>query len=216
MTTQITDDFVKATIELGGLLMKFSQIKRATYVDKSGISESDTDHTTMLAIMACAIASKIEPGLDIGKVAQYALVHDLVEVYAGDVNTINFHTIDHKAKEQNEAKALLRITREFGEVFPWIHTMIEAYEKLDDPESRFIKTLDKVMPAITHVHTDNIAVNEGFDDPVAFEGSVLARNEDMKKTFAHDQKNVMELREVILKEIVDKKYKHHGIKRISK
>lgn len=216
MTPQITDDFVNDVIKLGGFLMDFGKVYRATYLDKKRTKESDTDHTVMLAVIACAIARKIDQKLDIGKIAQYALVHDLVEVYAGDVNTINFHTTDQTQKDKNEAKALIRIKKEFGKTFPWIYTTIVSYEKLEDPESRFIKTLDKVLPAITHVHTDNIAVNEGFDDPVAFESSVLARNEHMKKTFAHDQQLVMELREKILKDTVKRKYEFHGKTRTKK
>ena len=213
MKQQITDDFVQGVVGLGSLMMSFGKVYRATYLDKDGTKESDTDHTTMLAVMACAIASSLQLDLDLGKVAHYALVHDLVEVYAGDVNTINFHTTDHKAKEENEAAALRRIKERFGEVFPWIHTTIEAYESLADAEARYIKTLDKIMPAITHIHTDNMAVNEGFDDPVAFEESVRARNEHMRNTFAHDQELVMRLREKLLEPTIAKKYQHHNKER---
>jgi hypothetical protein len=45
--------------------------------------ESDTDHTVMLALIACALAPIVDARLDVGLVAQYALVHDLVEAYAG-------------------------------------------------------------------------------------------------------------------------------------
>jgi putative hydrolase of HD superfamily len=209
MKSQITDDFTKSVIQLGGLLMQFSHVKRVTYTDKKGTRETDTDHTTMLAIMACAIASELEPKLDLGKVAQYALVHDLEEVYAGDVNTINFHTIDHKAKQINEARALARIKEEYGKIFPWIHTTIEQYEQLTDREARFVKTLDKLMPALTHVHTDNQVINENFNDPVEYEKSVNARNKHMRETFAHDQTAIMELRERIVADIVKMKYEYH-------
>ncbi len=213
MKQEITDEFVQNVVDLGGLMMTFGKVFRATYLDKNGTKESDTDHTTMLAVMACAIASSLQLDLDLGKVAHYALVHDLVEVYAGDVNTINFQTTDHKAKEENEAAALQRIKEQFGETFPWIHKTIEAYESLSDPEARYIKTLDKILPAITHIHTDNMAVNEGFDDPVAFETSVRARNEHMRNTFAHDQELVMQLREKLLEPTIVKKYQHHGKER---
>ncbi len=210
MKQQITDEFVEDTIKLGGLMMAFSKVFRATYLDTQGTKESDTDHTTMLAVIACAVADSLKLGLDIGKVAQYALVHDLVEVYAGDVNTIDFNNTDHKAKEENEAKALDQLKKEFGKTFPWIHKTIESYEKLGDPEARFIKTLDKIMPALTHLHTDNIAVNEGFDNPEGFEESVYARNAHMRKTFAHDQEIIMQLRDKLLEPTIETKYNYHG------
>ena len=212
MTRQITDEFVKDTVNLGVLLMSFGKIYRATYLDKAGTKESDTDHTTMLSIMACAIAESLNLGLDVGKVAQYALLHDLVEVYAGDVNTINFHTTNRNLKEKNEADALIRIKKEFGKTFPWIHKTIEAYESLADREARYVKTLDKVMPGITHIHTDGQAVNDSFDDPVAFEDSVVSSSSHMRKTFAHDQEIIMELREKIIAPTIAQKYRHHAKK----
>jgi len=213
MKNDITDDIIDKTLELGGLLMQFGTVYRATYLNHNLDKESDTDHTTMLAIIACAVAAKFHPAYDLGKVAHYALVHDLVEVYAGDVNTINFTTIDNAAKQASEDIALEKIKKQFGEVYPWIHTTIENYEALKDPESRFIKTLDKCMPAITHYFTDNQAVNEHMKDPIVFEKSVRARDADMIKTFAYDQHIAMLLRQIIVDKAIDKKYKHHGVAR---
>jgi putative hydrolase of HD superfamily len=213
MKKQISSEVVDKTIELGGLMLEFATVYRATYLNKNHDKESDTDHTVMLAIIACAVAAEFHPEYDLGKVSQYALIHDLVEVYAGDVNTINFHTIDVQAKEKAEAKAFEKIKHKFGKTFPWIHETIEAYESLLDPEARFIKTLDKCLPAITHYFTDNKAVNEGFDDPVAFEHSVNSRSKAMRQGFAHDQPVAMGLREAIVGMAVDRKYKYHVKKR---
>ena len=209
----ISDEYISALEELGGMLLAFAKVNRRTYLDPERTPESDTDHTVMLAIMACAVAQQLHPDYDLGKVAQYALVHDLVEVYAGDVNTINFLTIDQAAKDAAEAAALQKIKDQFGTHFPWIHETIEAYESLRDPEARFIKTLDKLTPAVAHRHSDNHVVNEDFTDPAAFEKSVRARNKHMRATYAADQEPSMYLRETILEKIIDKKYAHHGVQR---
>jgi 5'-deoxynucleotidase YfbR-like HD superfamily hydrolase len=213
MSTKLPANFSSDTAELGELLMAFAKVYRATYIDYEGTHESDTDHTTMLAIMACAIASSLNLSLDIGKIAQYAVVHDLVEVYSGDVNTVNFFNIDHAEKEKNEALALAKIRKKFGKTFPWIHETIEAYESLEDAESRYIKTLDKLMPAITHIYTDGRAVDEGFDDPKAFEESVLARGKHMRETFAHDQEIILQLRDELLRPTIHNKYEKHRKKK---
>lgn len=203
MATRVTKRLVQKTIELGGFLLEFAKIERATYIDRKGTPESDTDHTTMLAVMACALASELEPHLDLGKVAQYALVHDLVEVYAGDVNTIDFHSINHQSKAEEEAKALARIKQEFGDVFPWIHQTLERYESLNDAEARFVKTLDKAMPGITHIFADNRRVKETFSDAGLFEKSVSARVSALEKSYAHDQENAMELLREIIKIVIN-------------
>ncbi len=210
MSTVVTDDFMKDLGDLSKLLLEFASVNRATYIDVNRTPESDTDHTVMLAVVACAVAATYQPNLDIGKVAQFALVHDLVEVYSGDVNTIDFDSVDLKGKELAESKALAKIKAKFGKTFPWIHETIEAYESLESPEARFIKTIDKITPALCHIHTNNEAVHDSFDDPKAFENSVNKRQAHMADTYAHDQDLALEIREILLDGIIDEKYKYHG------
>lgn len=138
-------------VHLGALALDFGQVERITqHVD--GRLESDTTHTVMLALVACSIAEDIDPALDRGRVAQYALVHDLVEAYAGDTPTLRQPTADQRAeKRAREADAFERLDREFGGTLPWIVDTIAAYDQLADPEARFVKALDKLLPKITHL-----------------------------------------------------------------
>lgn len=48
--------------------------------------ETDAEHAWSIAIVACSIAPLIDEELDVGKIAQLAVVHDLVELNAGDVS----------------------------------------------------------------------------------------------------------------------------------
>lgn len=137
-------------LSLGQLVLRFGRVERVTYHEDGKRRETDTDHTVMLGLIACSIAEKAYPNLDVGKVAQYALVHDLVEAYAGDTPTFNISEEEHESKAKREAEALARIEKEFTR-FPWLVSTLHAYETLGDPEARFVKTLDKCMPKITHI-----------------------------------------------------------------
>jgi putative hydrolase of HD superfamily len=141
-----------AAIRLGQLALAFGRVDRITYHPDGVTPESDTDHTVMLGLIACAIAEQVDPRLDVGLVAQMVLVHDLVEVYAGDTPTIRALDADGRAaKEARERAALERITDEFMAVFPWLPSMIAAYESQRTREARYVKALDKATPKITHV-----------------------------------------------------------------
>ncbi len=142
---------MRAVIEAGKLVLRFGRVDRATYHEDGIRKETDTDHTVMLGVIACAFASRFLPHLDIGKVAQFALVHDLVEAYAGDTLTFGISDEGRAEKERREIEALKRIRREFSASLTWIPEMIARYESLDTPEARYIKMLDKAMPKITHV-----------------------------------------------------------------
>lgn len=144
-------DISKDIVALGALSLRFARTNRATFHEDGTTPESDTDHTVMLGLCACAIAHSYAPHLDIGKIAQFAFVHDLVEAYAGDTPSLGISANAKKKKDEIEALALLRIEKEFNESFPWIVKTIHEYESLETEEVKFIKTLDKIMPKITQI-----------------------------------------------------------------
>jgi 5'-deoxynucleotidase YfbR-like HD superfamily hydrolase len=113
---------------------------------------TDTDHTVMLALIACALAQAVDTRLDVGLVAQYALVHDLVEAYPGDTNTLRRLDPAAKAnKRRRERDALARIVTQFGTTLPWLPQRIGEYEARRAPEARYVWALDKLMPKVTHL-----------------------------------------------------------------
>lgn len=161
-------------IQLASTVLDFGKVNRQTFHQDGLQPESDTDHTVMLGIIAGSLAKKLYDDLDIGLVVQFALVHDLVEVYAGDTPTLMDVGEDFfKEKTNREQKALERLKSEFGENFSWIHTMIEKYEKLDTKEARFIKTLDKILPKLTVILNNAKGIND----------NKLATREGAEKTF---------------------------------
>lgn len=105
--------------------------------------ENDAEHSWSLAFLGCALAQEIDKSLDLGLICQFATVHDLVEVYAGD--TSNFAKQKHlDTKAKREAQALKRIEEEFRH-FPWIVKTIERYERKDTNEAKFVYALDKCI-----------------------------------------------------------------------
>lgn len=116
--------------------------------------ENDAEHGFLLAALGCAIAQQMSPHLDLGKVSQYALVHDLVEAYAGDT-TIWASVEEHDNKAEREEAALKLIEERFGKRFPWLDQTIKKYELFDEPESCFVYALDKVIPYIVMAAVDH-------------------------------------------------------------
>jgi 5'-deoxynucleotidase YfbR-like HD superfamily hydrolase len=148
----IMTEHAQGLVDIGRLIFKFARINRVTYHEDGSTLESDTDHTVMLAVCACALAKKLYPNsLDIGLVSQFAIVHDLVEAYANDVDSFGITPEAKAQKDKKEHEALLTIKEEFAEVYAWLPQTIEQYESFDTREARFVKTVDKIMHKITHV-----------------------------------------------------------------
>ena len=182
-------------IELAQLCLRFGRVNRATSHEDGHRPETDTDHTVMLSVIACAFAASYEPDLDLGKIAQFALVHDLVEAYAGDTNTLisRISNAEESSKHARESAALATITNEFADTFPWLSQTIEEYERLACRESRFVKTLDKVMSKITHILNKGAMLaryDVDADNLDAINGKQAIK---MLATYARDQTATMAL-----------------------
>lgn len=148
---QVTRADAEKLLELADLTLRFGLVERTTHHTDCATRETDTTHTVMLGLVACAFADRFAPHLNRGRVAEFALVHDLVEVYAGDTNTLSASDVDRTDKARREAEALERIVREYEGSYPWIGKTLEEYESLAEPEARFVKVMDKVLPKFVHI-----------------------------------------------------------------
>jgi putative hydrolase of HD superfamily len=136
---------INRLIELQQLLAAFNVVERKTHRKHHGtyVYENDTEHSYNLAMTAWYL-SQWFPELDKNLLIQYSLVHDLVEVHAGD--TYIYGSEDELgSKESREAEAFAKLKHEWKD-FQDMLISIEAYETKKSPEATFIYALDKVMP----------------------------------------------------------------------
>lgn len=136
---------INKILEFVSLTHRFQQVIRVLYVTNQDRDENDAEHSYQLAIMAWFIIESEGLDLDITKAIKYALVHDLVEVYAGDTNLYTKDQSLKDSKADREKTAAKRIKLEFPEV-PEINSLIEMYETKEEPEAKFIYSLDKILP----------------------------------------------------------------------
>src|SRR5215204_4979393 len=87
------------------LLIPYMRIRRdMPFPGESERRETDGEHAFALAMVAISLNERLGLLLDNGKIAQYALAHDLVEVHAGDLS-VKADEADHAKKEENELEA---------------------------------------------------------------------------------------------------------------
>lgn len=131
---------------LGELTAKFADIHRAV-VYPDGHYENDAEHSFHLALSATEIAASYHAKLDIGLVSQFSIVHDLPEVYAGDVPSFGMSEEAKVAKEKAEKAATKKLLKELP-----LHTaqLLERYEEQREPEARFVRLIDKILPVVMY------------------------------------------------------------------
>lgn len=137
---------VQRLIELQQFLLLFQKIDRALFIPGRGERhENDIEHSYNLAMAGWFLAQYF-PELNRDAVIRCALVHDLVEIHAGD--TMIFQNPEGLAtKKDREAAALQQLKDDWAD-FPEMIEQLEGYEKRNSAEARFVYALDKLMPAI--------------------------------------------------------------------
>jgi putative hydrolase of HD superfamily len=137
-----TPDLLKLVTDL---FLPFHLIKRNHNLPRGPWRrETDVEHSWVVGVLACSMAPHIDPSLDVGKISQYASVHDLVEVYAGDTSLFTSTARHHASKAEREQAGLERMRREHP-AFPWLTDTIEEYESFATPEARFVYAVDKYV-----------------------------------------------------------------------
>ena len=140
-------------IRFAKLIQDFSGIERVILKRNSKKWENDSEHSYQLAMVAWYIIEANRLKLKKDLVLKYALIHDLVEVYAGDTYFYSTKKNHESNKLKKEKKAAQRIKREFPK-FKALHFLMRKYEQRKDHESKFVYALDKIIPII-NIHLDN-------------------------------------------------------------
>ena len=126
------------------LVDEMKNIKRAIYLRDNSF-ETNAEHSYHLAMMVMTFIDDF-PELCYEKCLKLALIHDLVEIYAGDTVVLDKNM--EKTKIQREHNALEKFRKEIYDFLPEIIDLIEEYEKRQSKESKFVYSIDKIQPII--------------------------------------------------------------------
>lgn len=128
------------------MTIDLSMIKRNHYLAKTDQKENDSEHSLTVALLCWYIHERHHLRLDISKILKYAITHDFVERYAGDVNTFADQN-ERDAKIARERNSLERLSLEYRH-FPGMISAMREYESRKDEESKFVWTVDKMQGMI--------------------------------------------------------------------
>ena len=126
---------------------KMKTIGRQTYLADGSRKENDAEHSYHLALMAYLMREHASDEVDVSKAMLMALVHDIVEIEAGDTYAYDAEANADKAeRESRAAERLFAILPEDqGEELKALWREFEANETA---EALFVNALDKVQPVI--------------------------------------------------------------------
>lgn len=126
---------------------KEKEVFRQTFVTSGARRENDAEHAWHMALMAVVLQEYSNEEIDLLKVIKMLLIHDIVEIDAGD--TYAYDEEGLKTQAQREAKAADRI---FGllpeDQAKEMLDLFYEFEAEESAESRFAKALDNMQPVL--------------------------------------------------------------------
>ncbi|SCP96022.1 HD domain-containing protein [Anaerobium acetethylicum] len=151
---------------------KLKKITRQSYITDGSRKENDTEHSWHLALMCLLLSEYSNEDIDVLKVMSMVLIHDIVEIDAGD--TYAYDDAGNETKRERELKAAERI---FG-ILPEDQrcSMMDLWEEFETGETReakFAAVLDRVQPILLN-HTTG---GRAWREHEVREEQILKRNE---------------------------------------
>jgi putative hydrolases of HD superfamily len=126
-------------------------VLRQTMLAGPGRRENSAEHSWHLAVMAVTLAEHAPPGTDIARVTAMVLVHDLVEIDAGDL----FVYADEEQQARQEAAERAAADRIFALLPPdqagRLRGLWDEFEERRTPEARFARALDRLQPMLANL-----------------------------------------------------------------
>jgi putative hydrolase of HD superfamily len=136
---------------------KLKEVFRQTVCTQSRRAENDAEHSWHLCLAVIVLAEHAnEPGLDVLRVLKMLIIHDLVEIDAGD--TFAYDTARRAGQHEREAVAADRI---FG-MLPddqrgEFRSLWDEFEEVRTPEAKFAAAIDRFQPCLLNCSTEAAA-----------------------------------------------------------
>ncbi|MGW2745041.1 HD domain-containing protein [Streptomyces sp. NPDC001450] len=109
--------------------------------------ENDAEHSWHLALLTLVLAEYADEPLDVGRVLALVVVHDLVEIYAGDTFVYDTEAVvDQEAREQRAAERLFCLLP--ADQSTLFRSLWDEFEARVTPEARFAKAMDRLQPLL--------------------------------------------------------------------
>lgn len=141
------DERLKKQLDFSLEIDKEKNIFRQTHLSGHGRNENDAEHAWHMALMAYLLREYANEEVDIGKVMLMCLIHDIVEIDAGDTYAYDAERL--KTQKERESMAKERIFSLLPEDQKAEMTaLFDEFEEYQTAESRFAHAMDNLQPLI--------------------------------------------------------------------
>lgn len=147
------DERLKRQLTFALEIDKAKNIFRQTHLSGKGRNENDAEHSWHLALMAYLLREYANEEVDITKVMLMCLIHDIVEIDAGDTYAYDTEGLQtQKAREDAAKERIFSILPE--EQKTELIAIFDDFEQYQTPEAKFAHAMDNLQPLILNHSND--------------------------------------------------------------
>jgi putative hydrolase of HD superfamily len=172
LTMEIQESRLEQQLDFILEIDRLKTVLRETLLTDSSRKENSAEHSWQLAVMVIVFSEYADDEIDLKRVLKMVVIHDLVEIDAGDTYAYN-----HEAQEDKEEREREAAERIFGllpsDQAQEFRTLWEEFESRETSEAMFAKAIDRLQPLILNYHTGG----ESWKDHDVRLDDVLDRNE---------------------------------------
>lgn len=126
---------------------KEKNILRQTHLSGHGRRENDAEHAWHMAMMIYLLKEYSNEEIDVAKAMMMAIIHDIVEIDAGDTYAYDSKGIEsQKEREEHAAGRIFGLLPEDQCVE--LRALFEEFEEAKSPEARFARAMDNFQPLL--------------------------------------------------------------------
>ena len=151
--TNIMNERLNKQLQFALEIDKVKNVFRQTHLSGNGRSENDAEHSWHMAIMAYLLQEYSNEKIDVSRVILMCLIHDLVEIYAGDTYAYDEeHLKTQKIREEAAKEKLFSILPEDQKIK--FIALFDEFEENLTAEAKFAHAMDNLQPLILNDSND--------------------------------------------------------------
>ena len=147
------DERLKKQLDFSLEIDKEKNIFRQTHLSENGRNENDAEHAWHMAIMAYLLREYANEEVDITKVMLMCLIHDIVEIDAGDTYAYDTEGIATQKAREDAAKERVFSLLPDDQKAEMI-SLFDEFEEYLSPEAKFAHAMDNLQPLILNNSND--------------------------------------------------------------
>lgn len=170
---------------------KMTSVLRHTMLIDGSRRENDAEHSWHIAVMALLFSEYAKQKPDIGRAVKMLVVHDLIEIYAGD--TFAFDVEGNKTKEKNEAAAADKLFAQLpDDQGKEIRSLWEEFDDMKTADSIYANCMDRIQPFLHNTLTEGATWKEGQVSKKQVDDRLAVVKENMPELWNWAQINIQE------------------------